>query len=80
MRVLLLSVGLLVAGPAFANDNVEILIPEVTELDFEEVDVNGTVQRPSVIMVSEKNRRRITPFIRLRQNFSSEIRASLHSF
>jgi hypothetical protein len=80
MRVLLLSVGLLVAGPAFANDNVEILIPEVTELDFEEVDVNGTVQRPSVIMVSEKNRRRITPFIRLRQHFSSEIRASLHSF
>ncbi len=77
MRTLFLSLGLLVAVPAFAEDGPNIVIPDITEVDFEAVDVNATLQRPSMVVVQERAGARFTPLVRLRGHFGPEMRASL---
>lgn len=79
MRMIFLSLALLATAPAFADD-VEILIPEVTEVDFEGVDVNASIDGPDIIVVSETRRPVIAPFITLRSHFSPEMKASLSAF
>lgn len=73
MRVLLLS---LVALPALADEPAPIY-PDRTEIDFEAVDVNASLVRPSISIDIERRFGTFHPMIDLRKNFDPEMTDSL---
>ena len=81
--VLALSVGLLVSGSAFAQEDVDsdsgrqIKYKERTEIDFEGVDVDGQLVKPSGVLLMEVKRSQFNPLIRMRENFDKEMRQSI---
>jgi hypothetical protein len=83
-RTLLAIVTLLaVSAPAFAQDDVDadsgrkIKYKERTEIDFEGVDVNGELVKPSGALLMDVKRSQFNPLIRFRENFDKEMKDSL---
>ena len=68
---------------AFAQDDTEpdsgrtIKYKEKTEIDFEDVDVNGELVKPSGSLLLDRKRASFNPLIRLRQDFNDEMKASV---
>jgi hypothetical protein len=71
------------AAPAFAQDDVDaetgrkIKYKERTEIDFEGVDVNGELIKPSGVLLMDAKRSHFNPLIRFRENFDKEMKESL---
>jgi hypothetical protein len=83
-RTLIAIVTLLaVSAPAFAQDDVDaesgrkIKYKERTEIDFEGVDVNGELVKPSGALLMDVKRSQFNPLIRFRENFDKEMKDSL---
>lgn len=68
---------------AFAQDETDaesgrsIKYKEKTEIDFEDVDVNGELVKPSGQLLLDRKRASFNPLIRLRQDFNDEMKASV---
>lgn len=77
MRTLLFSLAILAASPALAGDAQRIEIPAVQEVDFETLDINGTLYRPAGILTIERRRASFHPLIQLRVSFQTEMASSL---
>ena len=56
--------------------NVETIIPPVQEVDFEVVEVNGTMVKPYLEWTTGDQQRVYTSFIKLRTDFNPELQAS----
>ena len=70
------------SAPAPADDEVPSLTPNVvyakrTELDFVEINVSATVEKPSGALVAGSMRGVFGPMIDLRSNFNAEMKASI---
>lgn len=80
LRTLLALTALLVAAPAFAQDEDsgrQIKYKERTDIDFEAVDVTGEMVKPSGQLLMEATRQQFNPLIRLRENFDKEMKQSV---
>ena len=76
MRVIV-WVWVLGSSAAWASspeDEPVVVAPNVTEIDFREVDVRAKVQRPSGTLVANPRRPVFHPLIRLREHFDDRIR------
>ncbi len=62
---------------ALARDNDSVVYAERTELEFEGLDVEGSLARPSGVAVSVRRIGEFNPMIQLRTDFHSEIVESL---
>ena len=79
MKTLVSALALFVTTSAFAQqtpNEPSAVIPEVTEVDFEEVDVNASLTGPSMKLVTERAGARFTPMVALRAHFTPEMRAT----
>lgn len=78
-----LLTSLLIGGTAFAQDEVDadsgrtIKYKERTEIDFEGVNVDGELVKPSGALLMEVKRSQFNPLIRMRENFDKEMRQSI---
>lgn len=86
-RVLLLSVGMLVAAPALAQEEPpaevdtdsgrSIKYKERTEIDFEGVDVTGELVKPQGTLLLDRRKANFNPLIKLRENWNEEMKQSV---
>ncbi len=65
---------LLVPSPATSQDNnSNVRYKQRTEIDFEDVNVEGALKVPHGSYLLEKRQSRFNPLIRLKENFNQEI-------
>ena len=67
------------SGSALAQEpeSPRIQYQDVTEVDFDGVDVNATVDRPELSYVTDRPETTFNPLLRLRRNFTAEMNASV---
>ncbi|MEM6928852.1 MAG: hypothetical protein AAF602_18075 [Myxococcota bacterium] len=72
---------LMVSSTAFAQDSGrserQVKYKQRTVIDFEGVDVTGTLVRPSGALVLERRKADFNPLIKLRSDFDREMKQSL---
>ena len=76
MKYTLIILALFLAQPANAKDEQEdrkIQYKQKTEIDFEGLDVNAALIKPSGSLVLERKQASFNPLIKLRTNFNEEI-------
>jgi len=75
MFLLLLSL----TTSAIAQDNDrETTYKKRTEIDFEGVEIDGQLVKPSGMLITEKNKPKFNPLIKLRQDFNPEMSMSIN--
>jgi len=50
----------------------------MTEIDFEDLEIEGVLQRPQSALVPECKKANFNPLIKLRVNLNEEIEESVH--
>jgi len=75
---------LLLAGLAQAADDIErgekgerVVYKNKTEIDFEDLEIEGILQKPQSALVLERKKAQFNPLIQLRANFNAEIQESV---
>jgi hypothetical protein len=69
----------MLASLAFASDDGDkkVIYKSKTEIDFEELEIEGVLQRPQSALVLERKKASFNPLIKLRTNFNEEIEESV---
>ncbi len=81
--LILAPIMALTALPALAQEEVDaesgrkIEYKQRTEIDFEGLDVNGELVKPSGALLMDVKRSQFNPLIRLREDFAKEMMASV---
>lgn len=74
--IILLLLSLL-SGTSFAADDTEdgqkLVYKVKTEIDFEELEIEGILQKPQSSLVIERKKASFNPLIKLRTNWDQEI-------
>jgi len=77
------------SGTAFAQDSStettagtddsgqKVLYKKKTEIDFEGLDVNGELVKPSGMLLLDRKRASFNPLIKIRSDFNEEMAASV---
>ncbi|MCK6523663.1 hypothetical protein L6R49_19815 [Myxococcota bacterium] len=78
-----LTAGLLIATPAFAQDEEaegdrKISYKSRTEIDFEGVEVSGELVKPNGALLLDRKRANFNPLIKIRQDFNEEMDQSVN--
>jgi len=66
----------LVAFPSFAQDGeseADVRYKKKTEIDFEDVSVDGELKKPHGAYLLDKRQSSFNPLIRLKENFNEEM-------
>lgn len=79
MILLSLSISLSAIAQTESAEPVTIIpaVQELTEDEFNELDIDGILVRPSVSAFNERRQARFESWIELRQDFRPEVRESL---
>lgn len=77
MRTLVVTALLALSAPALAQDTAEVTYKPVTELDFDTIELNVPLTRPSGVLLAEVARPKFNPLIRLRTSWDPELRGSV---
>jgi len=74
---------LLIASLAWAGDNVErnddgqkVTYKSKTEIDFEDLEIEGVLQKPQSALILERKKASFNPLIKIRTDWNSEIAES----
>jgi len=78
----IVSVSGAFAGKAYAQDEGEgedrnVKYKQTTEIDFEGLDVNGELVKPSSALVLDRKKASFNPLIKLRADFNEEMEQSV---
>jgi hypothetical protein len=84
-RFVLMALALSFGSSAFAQDdtstdpdsNRAVKYKERTEIDFEAVDVNGELVKPSGSLLVDRKRASFNPLIHIRTDFNEEMKESV---
>ena len=75
---------LLLAGIAWAvydnerdDDGKKVVYRSQTEIDFEDLEIEGVLQKPQSALVLERKKANFNPLIKLRTDWSEEITQSV---
>lgn len=75
---------LLLVSFAQASDDVErnekgerVVYKNKTEIDFEDLEIEGVLQKPQSALVLERKKAQFNPLIQLRTNFNAEMQESV---
>lgn len=72
-----MTLWLVLASLAFASDDEKkVIYKSMTEIDFEDLEIEGILQRPQSALVLERKKASFNPLIKLRTNFNEEIEES----
>ena len=65
-------------GTSFADDSDEkIIYKQKTEIDFEGVEIEGQLVKPSASLIDERRLAKFNPLIKLRTDFNIEMKSSV---
>ena len=75
----ILIIGLLFSAPVAADDKEDpkVIYKKKTEIDFENLDIEGELVKPQGALLLERKKANFNPLIKLRQNFTVEINDSV---
>lgn len=78
-KALILSLILLSPHAAHAGDDSDtrIVYKSTTEIDFEDLEIEGTLQKPQSQLVLERKKANFNPLIKLRTDWNPEIDQSV---
>jgi hypothetical protein len=78
-KALILSLILLPPHAAYAGDDGEakVVYKNKTEIDFEELEIEGVLQKPQSALVLERKKANFNPLIKLRTDWNPEIDQSV---
>ena len=78
-RGLLLAAGMALTGSvAFAQDeDRKVIYKDKTEIDFEDVDVEGDLKKPHGAYLLDRRRGNFNPLIKIRTDFNDQILRSV---
>jgi len=79
-----LVIALLLTSQAFAGDDVErdekgsrVVYKSKTEIDFEDLEIEGVLQKPQSALVLERKKANFNPLIKLRTDWNDAIQESV---
>jgi len=77
-KALILSLIFLPPHAAHASDDVEerVVYKSKTEIDFEDLEIEGALQKPQSQLVLERKKANFNPLIKLRTDWNAEIEQS----
>lgn len=72
---------IMLLSPAFADDvpddsDKNVVYKQKTEIDFEELEIEGTLVKPESALVVERKAASFNPLIKIRKDWNSEITQS----
>lgn len=69
----------LIANLALAADDPEdkVVYKQKTEIDFEDLEIEGALERPSSALIQDRKSAKFNPLIKLRENWDPEIDQSI---
>ena len=75
----LLIIGLFLSTPVLADDTEEpkVIYKKKTEIDFENLDIEGELVKPQGALLLERKKANFNPLIKLRQDFNAEMTESV---
>jgi len=78
-KALILSLIFLPPHMAYAGDDSEakVVYKNKTEIDFEELEIEGVLQKPQSQLVLERKKANFNPLIKLRTDWNPEIDRSV---
>lgn len=70
---------LLIIKLAHATDDEEgkVIYKQKTEIDFEDLEIEGVLERPSSSLIQDRKSAKFNPLIKLRENWDPEIDQSI---
>ena len=80
MRTFVLILALFFPFPANAQergDNERFVYKQRTEIDFDGVDIQGTLVKPQGTLLLDRRAASFNPLIKLRENWNLEIKESI---
>ncbi len=80
VMILLALFSLSLAVPAMAqdDDDADVRYKKKTEIDFEDVSVDGELKKPHGAYLLDKRQSSFNPLIRLKENFNQEMIESVN--
>lgn len=78
--MLYLSILLLIITPAYADESEnepKVIYKQKTEIDFEGVEIEGTLVKPQGTLLLERRGAHFNPLIKLRRDFDDEMDKSV---
>ena len=79
-----LVIAMLLTNVAFASDDVErdekgnrVVYRTKTEIDFEDLEIEGILQKPQSALVLERKKANFNPLIKLRTDWNDAIQESV---
>ncbi len=75
---LMFSLGLTTVAVAQDDDDRRIIYKKKTEIDFEDVSVEGELKKPHGAYLLDKRQATFNPLIKLRTDFNPEMYQSVH--
>ena len=82
MRTFVLILALFFPFPANAQergDNERFIYKQRTEIDFDGVDIQGTLVKPQGTLLLDRRAASFNPLIKLRENWNLEIKESIRT-
>lgn len=80
-KIFVLSVALLIPAFAHAGDEEEsdrkVVYKTKTEIDFEDLEIEGILQKPQSALVLERKKANFNPLIKLRTDWKDEMDQSV---
>lgn len=74
MLTLLLFIKL---GYAADDEESKVVYKQKTEIDFEDLEIEGVLERPSSSLIQDRKSAKFNPLIKLRENWDPEIDQSI---
>jgi len=78
---MILTFMLLFTSTALGSDDSssKVVYRSTTEIDFEELEIEGTLQKPQSALVLERKKAAFNPLVKLRTDWNEEIDESVNS-
>ena len=78
IRVSLFVALLFAPGHSFAGDEDDrVVYKQKTEIDFEDLEIEGILQKPQSALVLERKKASFNPLVKLRTDWNQEIEQSV---
>ena len=76
---MVLALLLIFSSTAHGGDDEDrkVIYKSTTEIDFEDLEIEGNLQKPQSALVLERKKAQFNPLIQLRLNFNPEIEQSV---
>ena len=80
-KIFILSVALLTPATAYAGDSEDsdrkVVYRTKTEIDFEDLEIEGILQKPQSALILERKKASFNPLVKLRTDWKDEMEQSV---